>query len=61
MLSCVQLNKDDLTLLALPGGMVEKSIKHRKPVMGLLDRRMGKPVREGSPSTRGGFSVYTKT
>ncbi len=25
--------------------------------MGLLDRRMGKPVREGSPSTRGGLFV----
>jgi hypothetical protein len=41
-------------------GMVKKSIKHRKPVMGLLDRRMGKPVRAGSPSTRGGFSVYAE-
>lgn len=52
-----QLNKFDLTLSASAGRYGLKSIKHRKPVMGLLDRRMGKPVREGSPSTRGGFSV----
>lgn len=38
-------------------GMVEKSVKHGKPVMGLLDRHIGKPVCPAR-ETRGGLYVY---
>lgn len=38
--------------------MVWESIKRRKPVMGLLDRRIGKLIRGASAPTRGGLSAW---
>ncbi len=37
--------------------MAKKSVKNKKPVMRLLDRRMGKPVRLASARARGGLFV----
>lgn len=37
--------------------MAKEAIKHKKPVMGMLDRRIGKPVRPASVGARGGLFV----